>query len=250
MISLQADSLMAELGHIKSGTLGAIAQALSLARRFLFQGTLSKRQVAAEFLRDDIVKTQGTLKNFFNEVRTRGHAVYDDWIQVEEAAIAIWTMAIEEENLQTYYAAMNMTHMQATPESKARDIREWCRQSRDQHDLRRVVNNVDAQFTGALSDMLDEMTSFKETEKIDARFMRENILHLNVFYKELSYEQITQQEAYDLFALLCDIGGSMGLFVGASVITVFEVMDLVVFTYLARLLLPKPKEDRATQVDI
>ncbi|GFS25722.1 acid-sensing ion channel 4-like, partial [Elysia marginata] len=249
LISIQAESLTVKLDHIKSGSLGAISRALNSARIFLFQGALSKRSVAEEFLREDIMKTQGTLKNFFNEVRSRGHAVYDDWITVETAAIALWTMAIKEENLRTYYEAMKMTHMLVAPESKAKELREWCRESRDLHDLRRVVNNVDSQFSGALSDMLEEMASFRDTERIDGRFMRENILHLNVFYKELSYEQITQQEAYGVFAFLCDIGGSMGLFLGASVITVFEVMDLLVFTYLGRLLLPKPKEDRATQVD-
>ncbi|GFO35318.1 acid-sensing ion channel 4 [Plakobranchus ocellatus] len=248
----QADSLMSELQLIQTGALGGIARALTLARMFLQHGNLSKRMVAAEFLREDIVKTQGTLKNFFAEVRSRGHAVYDDWIKIKKAAIAIWFLALTEENLQTYYTAMNMTHMLVDVWDKRVEIATDCGRPRDEHDLRRVVNNVDAQFTDALSDMLKEMTNFRETEGIDGRFMRENILHLSIFYKALSYEQITQQEAYDVFALLCDIGGSMGLFLGASVITVFEVMDLLVFTYLARLLLPRAKDvsTKSTQVDL
>lgn len=32
---------------------------------------------------------------------------------------------------------------------------------------------------------------------------RENFLQLDVFYRELSYEEIDQQEAYDIFGLLC-----------------------------------------------
>ncbi|RUS75980.1 hypothetical protein EGW08_016262, partial [Elysia chlorotica] len=137
-------------------------------------------------------------------------------MQVGVEAIDIWTMAYLDENLQTYYKAMKTDHMLGDKdlEEKAHEIDTWTRDTRDQHDLRRVVNNVDAQFTGALSDMLDEMTSFKETEKIDARFMRENILHLNVYFKELSYTEITQQEAYGLVSLFCDIGGSMCLFMG------------------------------------
>ena len=34
---------------------------------------------------------------------------------------------------------------------------------------------------------------------------RQNVLRLNIFYRELSYEQITQQEAYEIFSLLCEL---------------------------------------------
>lgn len=33
---------------------------------------------------------------------------------------------------------------------------------------------------------------------------RENFLQLDIFYKQMSYEEITQQEAYDPFALICE----------------------------------------------
>ena len=32
---------------------------------------------------------------------------------------------------------------------------------------------------------------------------RENFLQLDIFYKQMSYEEITQQKAYDPFALIC-----------------------------------------------
>ena len=34
-------------------------------------------------------------------------------------------------------------------------------------------------------------------------FYRENFLQLNIFFRQLSYEHITQQSAYDIFALIC-----------------------------------------------
>ena len=34
-------------------------------------------------------------------------------------------------------------------------------------------------------------------------FFRENFLQLDIFFRQLSYEQITQQKAYDIFALIC-----------------------------------------------
>ena len=43
------------------------------------------------------------------------------------------------------------------------------------------------------------------TDKLSLYACRENFLQLDVFYREKSYEQITQQIAYDAFALLCEL---------------------------------------------
>lgn len=34
---------------------------------------------------------------------------------------------------------------------------------------------------------------------------RENFILLDVFYSQLSYEHVTQQEAYPIFSLLCEL---------------------------------------------
>jgi len=40
------------------------------------------------------------------------------------------------------------------------------------------------------------------------------------------YEQIEEEFAYTAIALLCDIGGTLGLMMGASVLTVCELMEV------------------------
>ncbi|XP_038055166.1 acid-sensing ion channel 2-like [Patiria miniata] len=57
-------------------------------------------------------------------------------------------------------------------------------------------------------------------------YSRNNLLELMVYFEELKYTQITQQPAYTLEGLLSDIGGSMGLFMGVSILTIFELMDV------------------------
>lgn len=44
--------------------------------------------------------------------------------------------------------------------------------------------------------------------------------------QELVYEQIEEEFAYTMIALLCDIGGTLGLMMGASVLTVCELMEV------------------------
>ncbi|XP_048869088.1 acid-sensing ion channel 2-like isoform X2 [Brienomyrus brachyistius] len=62
---------------------------------------------------------------------------------------------------------------------------------------------------------------FNKSEK----YIAENILVLDVFFEALNYETIEQKKAYEVAALLGDIGGQMGLFVGASILTVLELFD-------------------------
>ncbi|XP_070552778.1 acid-sensing ion channel 1C-like [Ptychodera flava] len=54
-----------------------------------------------------------------------------------------------------------------------------------------------------------------------------NIAKLDIFFQELSVTQIEQQEAYDIFGLLCDIGGALGLWLGGSILTVIEIFDII-----------------------
>ncbi|KAH0626820.1 hypothetical protein JD844_002057 [Phrynosoma platyrhinos] len=54
-----------------------------------------------------------------------------------------------------------------------------------------------------------------------------NILVLDIFFEALNYETIEQKKAYEVAALLGDIGGQMGLFIGASILTILEIFDYI-----------------------
>ncbi|KAG8140033.1 hypothetical protein E2320_002760, partial [Naja naja] len=64
---------------------------------------------------------------------------------------------------------------------------------------------------------------FNKSEK----YISENILVLDIFFEALNYETIEQRKAYEVAALLGDIGGQMGLFIGASILTILEVFDYI-----------------------
>ena len=52
---------------------------------------------------------------------------------------------------------------------------------------------------------------------------------VNVFYSEIAYEELMTSPAYTPLALLCDIGGALGLFLGSTFLTVLEIME---FTFI------------------
>uniref|UniRef100_A0AAY4A801 Acid-sensing ion channel 1 n=1 Tax=Denticeps clupeoides TaxID=299321 RepID=A0AAY4A801_9TELE len=62
---------------------------------------------------------------------------------------------------------------------------------------------------------------FNKTEQ----YISDNILVLDIFFEALNYETIEQMKAYELAGLLGDIGGQMGLFIGASILTILELFD-------------------------
>ncbi|XP_056121209.1 acid-sensing ion channel 1A [Rhinichthys klamathensis goyatoka] len=57
------------------------------------------------------------------------------------------------------------------------------------------------------------------------KYITENVLVLDVFFEALNYETIEQRKAYEVAGLLGDIGGQMGLFIGASILTILELFD-------------------------
>ena len=58
-------------------------------------------------------------------------------------------------------------------------------------------------------------------------YRSDNFIKLDVFYKELSYEEVEQQIAFDLLNLFSEIGGLLGLLLGSSVLTVCELVDFI-----------------------
>ncbi|XP_015682651.1 acid-sensing ion channel 1-like [Protobothrops mucrosquamatus] len=57
------------------------------------------------------------------------------------------------------------------------------------------------------------------------QYIAENLLVLDIFFEALNYETIEQKKAYEVAGLLGDIGGQMGLFIGASLLTLLEIFD-------------------------
>ena len=66
---------------------------------------------------------------------------------------------------------------------------------------------------------------------------------MDIFYQELSFEIVEQNIAFEFLSLLSEIGGFLGLLLGASVLTIYEMLD-----FLTLMVLNKMKKRRSTQV--
>ncbi|GFS20679.1 FMRFamide-gated Na+ channel [Elysia marginata] len=68
----------------------------------------------------------------------------------------------------------------------------------------------------------------KEMAKEASDLIRQNMLRLNIYLEDLSVVEYRQLPAYGLADLFADIGGTMGLWMGISVLTIMELCELVI----------------------
>ncbi|XP_070190671.1 degenerin-like protein unc-105 [Littorina saxatilis] len=61
----------------------------------------------------------------------------------------------------------------------------------------------------------------------DVTFFRKNLAKVHIYYKQLNYERIETEPAYNWYRLLSDLGGQLGLWLGFSLLTAVEFLELV-----------------------
>lgn len=82
-------------------------------------------------------------------------------------------------------------------------------------------------FWHALYKLFNESDNGTATDAVQ-EIIRRHLLKLNIFYESLSTEVTTKKPAYDILAFGSDLGGIMGLFLGCSLLTLFEFLDLLI----------------------
>eukprot|EP00795_Rhopilema_esculentum_P005955 gene5955-11308_t len=65
-------------------------------------------------------------------------------------------------------------------------------------------------------------------------FINSNFLQLKVYFKSLSYQKVMEVPAMNFFSLVAGIGGSLGLFIGASFFSIFEFLTFIVAAFFGR----------------
>ncbi|KAJ7385389.1 ligand-gated sodium channel [Desmophyllum pertusum] len=79
----------------------------------------------------------------------------------------------------------------------------------------------------------------KRTKEVDGNNnFRANVLKLNIFFEELNYEVISEELSYELANFVSDLGGTLGLWIGMSVLSfaeIFEFLLLMCYTLARKL---------------
>jgi hypothetical protein len=57
--------------------------------------------------------------------------------------------------------------------------------------------------------------------------VKQSIINLNVFYDRLSFTQITEKPSFPFVDLISNVGGTFGLFIGISLLSLLEVVEII-----------------------
>ena len=71
---------------------------------------------------------------------------------------------------------------------------------------------------------LIEITGLNRTTEQE---IRENLLFVKLYFSTLNYDEKIERKSFDQSTLVANIGGFLGLFLGASVVTFFEIIEVV-----------------------
>ena len=61
-------------------------------------------------------------------------------------------------------------------------------------------------------------------------FYRSNFLQVDLYYEDLQYQVVEEQKAFVIGSLFSEVGGFLGLLLGASIITVCELVDYLLIS--------------------
>ncbi|XP_077865309.1 uncharacterized protein LOC144351913 [Saccoglossus kowalevskii] len=70
--------------------------------------------------------------------------------------------------------------------------------------------------------------NFKLKNVNDMQSARSNLVRLEIYFETLNYESVHEQPAYKWEDILSDIGGTMGLYIGISIISICEFVSFIV----------------------
>ncbi|KAJ8297666.1 hypothetical protein KUTeg_024197 [Tegillarca granosa] len=208
---------------------------IQILNNYLFLGNISKLSTAEIISSKNVQQKILELQNFFDQVRSREHRLLDTLTRINEDSIDFWTIVVQDNDSVDYYHFVNRTKLTRNLSEILNETKREFIENRKLLQFSKIIQNMDNLFFATFEKVTEDLSAFKDSIRIDNDFLRQNLLKLDIFYRQMSYEQIDQQEAYDFFALICDIGGSMGLFIGASVLSLFEIFDLVMSQSLMRI---------------
>ncbi|KAL4221396.1 hypothetical protein ACF0H5_019654 [Mactra antiquata] len=223
-------SLKDTLLELRSGFIHNSEIYMNMAQEYFNENStnnVTKMEIAELFTSKSTSDKLHILSLFFADVRQKGQFVFEQWSNIQSLTLKIWDVILHDIDSLEYYNYTNNVEFLRNYSDVYNETSAKMLVIQENNDLRDIINKRDLVFAEAMNSLRDELDKFIAESQMKETFLRENFLQLDIFFKELRHEEIEQQKAYDLIALLCDVGGSLGLFIGASVMTIFEIIDFL-----------------------
>ncbi|XP_052822091.1 uncharacterized protein LOC106880211 [Octopus bimaculoides] len=240
-------SLQIEQKHLNLTSSQNVFAVSSDIIRYLTNTSVTKISLAAILHSPNHVLNMMNLQVFMEELRERNSLLHYSWTKLNETVALLWQCIIQDRDSYAYYEYANYTKFSLPLENVTSELHDEYADYQEGSNVAKMFGTIDRDFFYRHKTVKEYVTKFKERNTINDLFVSENILEIAFFYKQLSYEIITDQVAYDFFSLMCDTGGALGLLLGSSILTIFELADFAIgFSFqklLAKLLMKKRVEN-------
>ncbi|XP_041484883.1 acid-sensing ion channel 1B-like [Lytechinus variegatus] len=82
--------------------------------------------------------------------------------------------------------------------------------------------------------LAEGLLDYDAVRSANMTYIEYNFVAVDIFFHDISTMVVTQHADYTAFALLSDIGGSLGLYLGGSLLTIYEILDLCGHSFFHR----------------
>ncbi|KAJ8319757.1 hypothetical protein KUTeg_001344, partial [Tegillarca granosa] len=201
-IKSNLENLQDSLTIINNKSVSLVEEVANILNWYLLFGNITKTKIANYLLSREIDESIEQCKQTFQEVRVRAQNVYDGWTQLIDKSLNVWKPVLNDDDMFEYYVFLNNSLLLRNFSVVTAEINANYTRIRNEHDLRFVIGSKDSVFLKSFNNLRVELRSFLRSSEVDENVLRNNFLQLDIFYRELNYEEINQQRAYDIFALL------------------------------------------------
>lgn len=169
-------TLQNSLSIIQSGLLYELTNALALAERYFVEDTafenVTKLQLAELFTSKHVSNNLHMLSLFFTEIRQKGQFVFEQWTKVKTESLAIWMTILGDIDSVEYYKYKHINAFLQNYTDVQSKLGSLVHYLQVENDLRNVLRNMDNVFVKAVGKLTDELSEFRDGNKMGESFIR------------------------------------------------------------------------------
>ncbi|XP_064651600.1 degenerin-like protein del-10 [Lineus longissimus] len=187
-----------------------------------------KTAVSKAFTAPDFVVRLNRLRNFFENTKGRNSDIQDKYNSLKTAEQSLSNLILSNTDLKPYFTKYVPVFKDKASLDTALGFTKLD-EYKSLDELSPVYGRNHTRFFDAMDLVQTDMKAYLDGNKLDEKYYAANFISMDIFFRELYYQEISQQPAYTVISLLSDIGGSMGLYIGASLLSIFEIFDMLIF---------------------
>ncbi|KAK2151077.1 hypothetical protein LSH36_376g03000 [Paralvinella palmiformis] len=187
--------------------------------------TVWRSMLNEQSLKDLYTKLNRDVKNIAQNPSTTNNlrAVFAHNKMLGKSSVEISSLDPDE-----FFVLLNADLPTTSVRTKQSEIREAIGQFQRLTDVSLQLQDFDRQLRQSYNNIRNIFQDFTQRSSLNEDFIGNNIISLSIKMAADGHERITETSAYTIYHLLRDIGILLLLFLGASIITIVEMLDIIV----------------------